>query len=107
MLELRLLSPYRADLAKDLRIWNIQYLPFQVDRMPKIMQFALDLEKNLIEEFDITGFFLLSLNVIGVILTEFQAPLNRLIGDNDTPSGMDFFGIKNSEQSRSTTTPYG
>ena len=50
------------------------------------MQIALDLDKHLIKEPDITGFPLSMLNIIDIILTEFQTPLTILAGCSMTPT---------------------
>jgi hypothetical protein len=64
---------------------DIQHISILIDCTPKLMQFAEDLDKHLIEEPRITEFSLSMPNIICVSLTEFQTPLaNGLIGDNDT-----------------------
>ena len=65
---------------------DIQYITILIDRTPKIMQFAVVLDKHLIEKPHITEISLPMPKFIGVSLTKYQTPLaNSLIGDNDTP----------------------
>ncbi len=78
---------------------DIQYITILIDCTPKIMQFALNLDKHLIKEPRITECSLSMPNIIGVSLTELQTPLaNSHIGDNNTPSGKDFFDITKAQR---------
>ncbi len=85
---------------------DIQHITILIDRTPKIMTYAIDRNKYLIEEPCITEISLSMPYFIGVSLTEFQAPLaNSLIGDNDTPSCKDCFNITKA-QSKAEVQPH-
>ena len=85
---------------------DIQDIPILIDRAPKRVQFAVDLDKHLIEEPDIASLSQSMTNVIGVILTEFQTPLtNSFVGNHNTSRGQDFFNITKT-QGKSKVQPY-
>jgi hypothetical protein len=85
---------------------DIQYITILINCMPKMMQFAFDLDKHFIEQPGITEFSLSMSYFIGVILTEFNTPLASCpIGNNDIPSGQDFFDITKA-QSKAKVPPH-